>query len=101
MQKDYGPLQPGLADVARLAFTSQVDERRLSRFLTVQLFCLVFLEKIAIPVPGVPPVSLQLVVMLVSICYMGMKSQLRLSVKRLVIWGLFAASTLVSQMLVR
>jgi hypothetical protein len=72
----------------------------LFRFMVVQMFCLIFLQKFAIPVPGIPPLSLPMVVMLAGIGYMALRRQLRLSPPSLVLYAFFAAAVFLSHALV-
>jgi hypothetical protein len=68
--------------------------------MTVQLFCLIFLQKFAVPLPGIPPLSLPMMIMLASSAYMAIRKQLSLSPISLVLYGFFAAAAFVSHALV-
>ncbi len=59
---------------------------------------MIYLQKFAIHLGGIPPLSLPLLIMLASLVYMALKSQLRISPVSLVIYGLLVAAVLFSHL---
>jgi hypothetical protein len=77
-----------------------MDTAAFYRFLWLQFFCLIYLQKLAVPIPGLPAVSLPLIVLLVSFASMTWTGRLRVSPLGLGLYGMLVAAVTLSHIFV-
>ena len=92
---------PAISNKDSNNYTEASGSIALLRFLVVQYFCLIYLQKISIPLPsGIPPVSVPLIAFFVGLLFLSIFIKLQMSLIRILLYCGFAAATLFSQTLV-